>query len=140
MLIRLHPNVASQAAGLFAYDGDKIVDATLYPDMQELLCGCDLLITDYSSSMFDYALSGKPCIRFALDMEDYRKDRNFYFTQEEMPFPVAQSNEELVACVQGFDEAAYRETWDRFTRENGFFEDGEASKRCARWILDKIKA
>ena len=140
VLIRLHPNVAGQAAGLFAYDGDTIVDATLYPDMQELLCGCDLLLTDYSSSMFDYALSGKPCIRFALDMEDYRKDRNFYFTQEEMPFPVAESNAELVACVQEFDEVAYKEIWNRFTQANGFFEDGEASKRCARWILDKIKA
>ncbi len=40
----------------FAYDGGRIIDATAYADMQELLVAADLLITDYSSSMFDYAL------------------------------------------------------------------------------------
>ncbi|MBQ6823574.1 MAG: CDP-glycerol glycerophosphotransferase family protein [Clostridia bacterium] len=139
VLIRLHPNVAGQSKNLFAYDGKSVVDATMYPDMQELLCAADMLLTDYSSSMFDYALGGKPCLRFALDIELYRKDRNFYFTQEELPFPLADSNAALEQCVLDFDEECYRRTWARFAEKNGFYEDGNASVRCADWILEKIK-
>lgn len=138
VLIRLHPNVAGQSESLFAYDGETVVNATMYPDMQELLCGADLLITDYSSSMFDFALSGKPCLRFALDLELYRKDRNFYFSQDEMPFPLADSNQALAECVMQFDAQQYQTVWEEFTRKNAFCEDGNASQRCAAWIAEKL--
>ena len=55
--------------------------------MQELLCTVDMLITDYSSCMFDFALSGKPCLQFATDIESYRQDRNFYFPLDRLPSP-----------------------------------------------------
>lgn len=138
LLARLHPNVASQSGSLFAYDGEQVLDATLYPDMQELLCACDLLVTDYSSCMFDFALSGKPCLRFALDIEAYRQDRGFYFPLDEVPFPLADSNEALQKAVMNFDQAAYEARWQDFARANGFREDGYASQRCAQWILDRI--
>ncbi|MGM9640490.1 MAG: CDP-glycerol glycerophosphotransferase family protein [Faecousia sp.] len=138
LLARLHPNVASQSGSLFAYDGEQVLDATLYPDMQELLCACDLLVTDYSSCMFDFALSGKPCLRFALDIEAYRQDRGFYFPLDEVPFPLADSNEALQNAVMNFDQAAYEARWQDFARANGFREDGHASQRCAQWILDRI--
>ena len=98
-LIRLHPNVAERSAGLFAYDGGAILDATAYPDMQELLCAADILVTDYSSCMFDFALSGKPCFQFATDIEAYRLDRNFYFPLDTLPFPLAGSNQALCRAV-----------------------------------------
>ena len=137
-LIRLHPNVAHQSADLFSYDGSTVLDATGYPDMQELLCGCDLLITDYSSSMFDFALRGKPCIRFALDVEAYRRDRNFYFELEALPFPMAENNEALCDQIAAFDAQAQAERWAQFQAENGFCEDGNAASRCADWILSKL--
>lgn len=138
ILIRLHPNVAAQSKELFSYDGQTIADATMYPDMQELLCASDILITDYSSSMFDFALSKKPCFRFALDVADYMKDRNFYFDFEEIPFPAAYSNDEMVALVEGFDEALYSENRSRFYDSLAFCEDGRASERCADWIIGKL--
>lgn len=134
VLIRLHPNVAAKSQGLFPYDGDKVLDATMYPDMQELLCATDLLITDYSSSIFDYALSGKPCMQFALDMEAYRKDRNFYVPLDQLPFPLATNNAELIAAIAHFDVDAYNARWDAFRSAQGFTEDGCASRRCAQWI------
>ena len=137
-LIRLHPNVAGQSSSLFPYDARRILDATAYPDMQELLCAADLLITDYSSSMFDYALSGKPCIQFALDMEDYRKDRNFYFPPDSLPFPLATSNEELSREICSLDTDLYRQRWAAFAQAQGICEDGQAAQRCANWILDRI--
>lgn len=137
-LIRLHPGIADKSAGLFPYDGQRIVDATAYPDMQELLAGVDLLITDYSSSMFDYALSGKPCVQFALDIEAYKKDRNFYFPIQQLPFPLAQSNAELEDLILHYDATQWSGRWESFKEENGFCEDGNAAKRCAEWILSKL--
>lgn len=138
LLVRLHPNVTAQSAGLFAYDGDRVLDATKYPEMAELLCAADVLLTDYSSCMFDFALSGKPCLQFATDIETYRNDRNFYFPLDELPFPLAQSNEALARAVETFDGQAYACRWKSFTEENGFREDGHAAERCADWIIDKL--
>lgn len=138
-LIRLHPNVSQKSDGLFPYDGSRIVDATAYADMQELLAAVDLLITDYSSSMFDYALQGKPCIQFATDLEAYKKDRNFYFALDQLPFPMAQSNEQLLDVIERYDDEAQQQRWQHFKRENGIVEDGNASQRCAQWILNHTK-
>lgn len=137
-LVRLHPNVASQSQGLFSYDGSRILDATPYPDMQELLCAADMLITDYSSSMFDYALSRKPCIQFAPDIERYRKDRNFYFPLDQLPFPLADSNPALIQKIQAFDMELYLQRWERFRWEQSICEDGQAAHRCAQWIKDRL--
>ncbi len=138
-LLRLHPNAAALSKGLFPYDGQRIIDATAYPDMQELMLACDLLITDYSSSMFDFALGGKPCIQLALDLEEYRRERGFYFDLDQLPFPMARSNGELAEIIRGFDREEQRRRWDAFTKENQFCEDGQAAQRCAQWILTQMK-
>lgn len=138
VLIRLHPNIAAKSAGLFPYDGERIVDATAYPDMQELLAGADLLLTDYSSSMFDFALTGKPCVQFALDVEAYSRERNFYFRLTELPFPMARSNGELEEMIRSYDQKQWSGKWERFKSDNGFREDGQASRRCADWILKRL--
>ena len=137
-LIRLHPNVAERSAGLFAYDGGAILDATAYPDMQELLCAADILVTDYSSCMFDFALSGKPCFQFATDIEAYRLDRNFYFPLDTLPFPLAGSNQALCRAVRSFDAQQYAGNWDAFAQEHHVCEDGHAARRCADWILARL--
>ena len=139
VLIRLHPNVAQQSAALFAYDGDRLVDATAYPDMQELLCAAGLLITDYSSSMFDYALTGKPIVQFATDIEAYQKDRDFYFPLDALPFPLARSNAELETILTDLQPLWTSPAWAEFAREQGFCEDGNASVKCAALILQQIK-
>ena len=138
LLVRLHPNVDTKSGGLFSYDGKTVLDATKYPEMGDLLCAADLLITDYSSCMFDFALSGKPCLQFATDIAAYRNDRNFYFSLDELPFPLAQSNEALAMAVEHFDGDAYARRWEEFAKENGFREDGHAAERCADWIMDKL--
>lgn len=138
VLIRLHPNIANLSAGLFPYDGRHILDATSYPDMQELLCAIDLFVTDFSSSMFDYALQEKPCIQFATDIESYKNDRNFYFPLDSLPFPLARSNAELCQIISAYKPEAYQKRWNTFTQTNGFCEDGKASQRCAQWVLDRM--
>ena len=139
VLIRLHPNVAHQSGNLFDYDGDHVVDATAYPDMAELLCAANLLISDYSSTMFDYALTGKPIVQFATDIEEYTKDRDFYFALDQLPFPLARSNEELEKILTDLQPLQNSPAWAEFARENEFCEDGQASVRCAALILQQIK-
>ena len=140
VLIRLHPNIASRSRGLFAYDGESIVDATAYPDMQELLRGVEMLITDYSSSMFDFALGGKPCVQFALDIEEYKKDRNFYLPIDDLPFPLARSRDALEEAIRTYDEALWSRRWQEFAArpDIALMEDGKAADRCAQWILGKL--
>ncbi len=139
VLIRLHPNVGDQSKGLFAYDGSTLIDATAYPDMQELLCAADLLITDYSSSMFDFALTGKPIVQYAPDIEAYKADRDFYFPIDNLPFPLAKDAESLVKAVREVLPLWANNAWGDFARENEFCEDGQASVRCAALILQQIK-
>ena len=139
VLIRLHPNVAEQSKELFAYDGEHIVDATMYPDMQELLVAADFVISDYSSLMFDFALSAKPCMQFATDLEEYKGERGFSLPLDGLPFPLAVNNEELVQAVRQFEEQSYCEKLKQFYGELGFVTDGKSTERCADWILAHIK-
>lgn len=136
LLVRLHPNVAEASVGLFPYDGDWVLDATMYPDMQELLQAADGLITDYSSCIVDFALSRKPCFQFAMDLDSYRDDRGFYFSLDTLPFPLARSNEALEAEILDYDTEKAREDWEAFSLLQGFCEDGEASRRCVQWIME----
>ena len=139
VLVRLHPSVDALSGSLFSYDGDTVIDVTHYDDVMELLCCTDLLITDYSSVMFDYALTRRPCVQFATDLETYKTDRNFYFPIETLPFPRAESNAQLCERIKGYDRTQTVELWNDFAEQYGLCEDGQASDRCADLILARMK-
>ena len=71
----------------------NIIDVSEYDDMQELLCAADILITDYSSCMWDFSLMFKPCFVYANDINKYKQERDFYTPIAEWPFPIAQDSE-----------------------------------------------
>ena len=134
IFFRLHPNMLNADITPLMTDS-SIINVTRYHDMQELLCIADVLITDYSSSMFDMSMLNKPCILFATDIEQY--DRGYYFKFTEMPYPVARSNEELIEIIRNFDHAEYeRKVKDFMDNKVGLFEDGNASKSITEWILE----
>ncbi len=135
---RLHPKVAAKAVQL-QWDGETVLDATHYSDLQELLTAADAVVTDYSSLMFDFGLTGKPCFLYWPDLESYRMERNFYLELEELPFPQAQDNPSLRKNVADFDSDAYRRRLAAFYLAQGFLEDGQASRRTADWISEKMK-
>lgn len=91
LLIRAHHAVTSK----YCVDSSFVVDATSYDDMQKLLIATDCLITDYSSSIWDYSLLNKFCLLYVPDLENYRKNRGLYMDIEEWPFDFAMSNKEL---------------------------------------------
>jgi len=136
VLVRLHPNIADKCA--FLNYTDKILNATPYPDMQELLEFADIVITDYSSLMFDFSLKLKPCFQFATDIEDYKGDRNFYFDLSALPFDMCTNNDELVNAINAFDRENYEKKLTAFFDSVGMIRDGKASKKCADLIIQKI--
>lgn len=129
-LYRFHPNIVM--TGQMIEDG---IDVSRYSDMQELLAAAHVLITDYSSCMFDMAIARKPCILFAPDIRTYLKsERGLYFNPEELPFPMATDNERLVDAILDFDEEAYFEGIDRFLKTVGSYEDGNACRNIVEHI------
>ena len=101
VLVRLHPNVIKNSDSM-CFDGVDCINASYYPDMQELLAVSDVVVSDYSSLMVDYSLSGKPCFQFAMDIEEYKKDRDFYFDIANLPFMLSRSNDELEKSILEF--------------------------------------
>lgn len=134
--VRLHPNVAGKAGAI--PNSPRAVNATDWPDLYSLLPAVDLVISDYSSVMFDAALIRKPVFLYATDAQDYAGDRGFYFDLEELPFPLARSREELMSHMAAFDETAYGAALDRFHETLGYHEKGAASRAVAEKIMDVL--
>lgn len=134
VLVRMHPNLIGKVdiSHLIAYE--YVCDATHYHDMQELLSIADMLITDYSSSMFDFAMQGRPCLLYATDAKAY--DRGFYFNLNELPFPLAENKEQLLSAIDSFDSEAYAARLNSFFTERvGLKEDGHAAEALAEWMV-----
>ena len=133
ILLRMHYYLADKA---MASNAPYLRNATAYPDMQELLLASDVLLTDYSSCMWDFSLMHKPCFLYARDIAAYQGERDFYTPIESWPFPLASENDELAQVIGNFDEAAYHAAVDRHHAELGSTESGTAAKQCA----DRIAA
>ena len=85
---------------------DFIYDLTDYDSVEELYLISDILVTDYSSVMFDYAILDRPIFLFTYDMEEYRdKLRGMYFDIEELaPGPIVYTSKELEEAIINIDE------------------------------------
>ena len=136
IIAKLHPNVAARSHEL-NLDRRYVIDASGYPDIADLYMASSALITDYSSVMFDYMNTGKPCFLYVNDLDAYTADRNFYFDLDLLPFLRAQNNAGLCQNIESFDEAAQQERTARFCQRFGIKEDGSAAKKIADWIEQK---
>ncbi|WP_251132773.1 CDP-glycerol glycerophosphotransferase family protein [Exiguobacterium sp. s56] len=132
VIVRLHPNIQHKAEQLLLKD--NIVNGSNYGDLQELLSIADVIVTDYSSLMFDFVLKRKPCFLYAVDVEEYKKDRDFYFSFNELPFTLSKNNEELINAIEKFDNQKYLENIEKFLMEIGSVEKGTASKMVVQRI------
>lgn len=133
LVIRLHPDMKNMATELFKFNKD-VINASLYPDIQELLVASDVAITDYSSCIFDFMLSRKPAFIYTEDIEKYNNERGFYYPLESTPFPIARNNEKLYENIRNFDYEKYKKEVEEFLREKGCIEDGHASEKVVDLI------
>lgn len=137
VLIRLHPYNLAEAKSYITYS-DTVLNASDYDVMQELLVASEVLITDYSSCMFDFVTTGKTCFLYANDLEEYKKDRDCYFEIDELPFPLAANNDELKSIICGFDQDKYDQELKNLFERVGLSESGEASDRVADYIIKAV--
>ena len=116
-----------------------MVDVSLYPDVQDLYLAADVMVTDYSSTMFDFTVTGKPIIFYTYDIASYGDSvRGFYFDLEPVaPGPMVETPGELVAALQNLPESTlrYAERYAEFRRTFNHLDDGQATERLA-WLWD----
>lgn len=137
VVLRLHYYMSEQRFELM--ENDLIVDATDYPDMQDLLRLADVLLTDYSSSLWDFSLMKKPAFVYANDLEEYCTERNFYVPIEQWPFPVSVGNESLEKVILGFNEDEYAKAVELHHHRLGSVETGCATDLVCQRIIGHIK-
>ena len=133
---RYHPKITRRRKVF----GGTVLDFSDYDDMQELLLASDALLNDYSSSMWDFALTGRPCFLFCEDLAAYESGEDFYVPIRSWPFPLAENNEELLEAIRTFDEETYRAGVEKHLRELGSFETGRASALLTEAIEERIES
>ncbi len=111
-----------------------IIDATSYPDMQDLLCTADFLITDYSSAMWDYSFLYKPCLLFTPDLPKYQKERGFYTPIETWPYYFFQTNEEF---IKNISFTVNKEKIEQYHQLLGSYETGHACEKLWQICQEK---
>lgn len=124
----------------------KILDEKA--EIQELYLITDILITDYSSVMFDYSLLEKPMIFYLYDLEFYKNNlRDFYFDiYKELPGHIIENNKELLAILKKFKEKNYlekhsnlfKEKYKNFKEKYNQYDDANSSKKIHDLIITNI--
>ncbi len=135
VLVRLHPNMSEiQGIGeLCSYN--NVHNITSAPDITDYLFASDLFISDYTSAMFDCIILNKPCIIYATDKDTY--DRGFYWSFDQLPFPVAENESQLISEIDDFSFYNYKLSIDFFKSTKWKLrEDGHGCERLYRWILN----
>lgn len=134
LLLRLHPNVAKQPLPeIYAkYLSLKVYNATAYPDMQDLLCASDVLITDFSSVSTEFVMQDKPCFLFIPDYKTY--DRGLYFKPEDMPFPYSVDDKQLIDNIIKFDEILFKNKLSSYKIRIGMNETGTACQKIQAYL------
>ncbi|MCL1946738.1 MAG: CDP-glycerol glycerophosphotransferase family protein [Chitinivibrionia bacterium] len=133
-LIKLHPNISDKSIN--TKNSERIISANNYDDIRDLYIAADILITDYSSCMFDFSLTNKPVFLYINDYEEYIKDRGFYFDIYSLPFTCAANTAELLEKIICFDNEAYLKTLFEFFQKVGIVRDEKSAEK----IIDKIIA
>lgn len=130
VILRLHPEVKSKL-DISEYDV-SVIDGNLYQDIYLLYMAADVLITDYSSVSMEYSLLKRPIVYYMYDLEEYKKERNFYFNYlDNLSGPIVQTEEELIYTVEHIDEIQkeyvkeYNDYYMRYNEKN----DGHVCER-----------
>ena len=115
---------------------DGVLSVSDYPDMQELLAAADMLITDYSSSIWDFSLTGKPCVLYAPDLGSYDEERGFYTPPGTWPGLLCVNDDEMRHAIETFDGAGYRRRVDAYLRDSGSYDCGDATAKVIEMVRE----
>lgn len=133
-LVRRH--ISADNAGMTPeQENVAVVDVTGVPDMQDLIEVSDVLITDYSSAIWDFALTGKPGFVFVPDLDEYQYNRGFYTPIDKWPYPYAESVGELCRMIELHDDDQIGKRIKVHQHELGSYENGSATEQ----VIDIVK-
>ncbi|MFC1409335.1 CDP-glycerol glycerophosphotransferase family protein [Streptacidiphilus sp. N1-12] len=134
LLVRAHYYyTAARPAGLGA---GQVLDVSEYPSVEELCLAADVLVTDYSSLMFDYAVLDRPIVLFTPDWEEYQRFRGVYFDlMEQPPGSVASTEAELTALLAAPETADSVKLRAAFRERFCPWDDGGAAERVVRAVF-----
>lgn len=137
IIIKLHPNVPILTD---INTDNNIINLSSYDNLQGLLIVSDVLLTDYSSLMFDYALLKKPCFLYCKDFVEYTKnDRGLHFEIKNLPFVLTTNENDLFDKIINFNYLNYSDNIENFLKEIGSYENGNASEEVVNIIMDMLK-
>lgn len=122
------------------FDFDKyknfIFDVSHYDDINELYIISDVLITDYSSVFFDYAILKRPIIFYMYDLENYKNNlRDFYINLDELPGPIIENDKDLIRKIKDIDNFNYTIKYKNFNKKYNYLDDGKCCKRLFDIVL-----
>lgn len=116
----------------------NVIDVSRGWEVEDLYHAADVMVTDYSSAMFDYALLDKPIVLFTYDWDRYRCERGAYFdVVANPPGPVVFHAADLVTALteRSYDTAEHRARRADFRRTFATYEDGRAAEKTVRIVL-----
>jgi CDP-glycerol glycerophosphotransferase len=135
LLFRKHHYVADEVP---AGPNGFVRDVSRYPDGTELMLAADILMTDYSSMMFDFANTGRPMLFFTYDLDAYQDEiRGFYLGFEEtVPGPLLRTTADVIGALRDVDgvRAAHAQRYEEFAARFCALDDGRAAAR----VVDRI--
>lgn len=99
------------------------------------MAAANILITDFSGCAYDFSLTGNPVFLYQKDYQEMVAQRDFYVSMEDMPYPRAETTEELVRSIFEYDKEMYMEHLESFMERFGNFDDGHASERVCERIV-----
>lgn len=136
VLVRGHSNSFADKAAAHI---PGVIDVTQYPDINDLMLAADILVTDYSSLMFDFAISRRPMLFHAPDLEEYEnRVRGFYLEYEEtVPGPITTTQAQLVEAVKGAtkNHVKFLPRIEAFTEKFAPNDDGNAARRVVERVF-----
>lgn len=134
-IMKLHPFIKNQIIIKEEYK-DKIIDLTDYHDINDILLITDLLITDYSSVIFEYVFLEKPIVLYVPDLEEYNNSRSFYYDYNEYVYgAIAKTQEELIENIKQpkLDNEKIKKFKQKFLNRC----DGKSTKRFVEELILK---
>ena len=136
-VIHMHTNVYNSK--YWPGNSKKVINASSYEDVQELLIAADFLISDYSSIISDFALLNKPILLYCPDLEEYLLDRGFNQNFNDLPFPKAYTVFEVIKKLSTVISQKEINTLDWMNESYGLCETGHASKIVANIIENVLE-
>lgn len=133
IIVRLHPNITNKIE--YLEFNNNILNGTFIDDINDLILGSDIVVSDYSSCMFDAAIAQKKTIIYASDIDKYSKDRGFMFDFDELPFPLTKNTDELINCINNWNDIYYKINIQKFLKACGFGYNKTSSKDVSEFLI-----